>query len=440
MTAEVAIMNKEAIALAADSAVTLREKVFASANKIFALSKYHPVGIMVYRSADFMFVPWETIIKVYRNKLKDKKFDKLEEYAMDFINFLEKERTLFPKEVQERYLKDNIYVHLFRIKKIIEDRIDEKCRKGNKITDKGLRKIVVEVIEEDYHRWRKATILPSVPKGHIKKLIDKYRTIFNKSIRDVFEKLPITKTLSRKLMEIGASLFAKDMMLFLTSGVVIAGFGEKDVFPCLRVFLIEGVLDNVLKYKRIRSKDVDISSTVDDAAIVPFAQSEMVYVFMQGVDSSYEGFVEKNVSELLNRYADIFIEKFEKKLTKKGKDIFKVKFGSVVPELKSSCAKDLYSPFIEKLKRYRRNIFISPVTAVVARLPKDELASMAESLVNLTVVKRRVTKGTETVSGPIDVAVISKGDGLIWIKRKHYFKPELNPQFFSNYYRQGDRK
>ena len=39
----------------------------------------------------------------------------------------------------------------------------------------------------------------------------------------------------------------------------------------------------------------------------------------------------------------------------------------------------------------------------------------------------------ETVGGPIDVAVISKGDGFIWIERKHYFRPELNPHFFSNY-------
>jgi hypothetical protein len=40
----------------------------------------------------------------------------------------------------------------------------------------------------------------------------------------------------------------------------------------------------------------------------------------------------------------------------------------------------------------------------------------------------------ETVGGPIDVAVISKGDGFVWIKRKHYFKAELNHQFFKNYY------
>ncbi len=44
----------------------------------------------------------------------------------------------------------------------------------------------------------------------------------------------------------------------------------------------------------------------------------------------------------------------------------------------------------------------------------------------------------ETVGGPIDVVVISKGDGFVWIKRKHYFKPELNPHFFSNYYMEDD--
>ena len=33
-------------------------------------------------------------------------------------------------------------------------------------------------------------------------------------------------------------------------------------------------------------------------------------------------------------------------------------------------------------------------------------------------------------------SLISKGDGFIWIKRKHYFEPELNQQFFSNYYKE----
>ena len=70
---------------------------------------------------------------------------------------------------------------------------------------------------------------------------------------------------------------------------------------------------------------------------------------------------------------------------------------------------------------------------MVNALPKDELAAMAEALVNLTAFKRRLTGTLETVGGPIDVAVISKGDGLVWVKRKHYFPKELNPHFFTNY-------
>jgi len=50
-------------------------------------------------------------------------------------------------------------------------------------------------------------------------------------------------------------------------------------------------------------------------------------------------------------------------------------------------------------------------------------------------LKRRWSLEWETVGGPIDVAVISKGDGFIWIKRKHYLRPELNPQFFEKYFK-----
>lgn len=78
-----------------------------------------------------------------------------------------------------------------------------------------------------------------------------------------------------------------------------------------------------------------------------------------------------------------------------------------------------------------------PIMEAVQVLPKDELASLAEALVYLTSVKRRVTMTPETVGGPIDVAVISKGDGMIWIKRKMYFRPELNPRFFEIRYRES---
>jgi len=50
---------------------------------------------------------------------------------------------------------------------------------------------------------------------------------------------------------------------------------------------------------------------------------------------------------------------------------------------------------------------------------------------------------SESVGGPIDVALISKGDGFVWIERKHYFRAELNHHFFADYppakYREAER-
>lgn len=72
---------------------------------------------------------------------------------------------------------------------------------------------------------------------------------------------------------------------------------------------------------------------------------------------------------------------------------------------------------------------------MVGVLSKVELAAMAESLVNLTAFRRQFTHAIETVGGPIDIAVISKGDGFVWVKRKHYFPGELNQRSFRNFFR-----
>lgn len=68
MTAEVLIMNKNGVAMAADSAATLtnslgRGKVYNSANKLFRLSKTSSIGILVYANSSINNIPWELIIK-----------------------------------------------------------------------------------------------------------------------------------------------------------------------------------------------------------------------------------------------------------------------------------------------------------------------------------------------------------------------------------------
>src|SRR6202142_3745671 len=111
MTTEVAVMNKQAVALAADSAGTVplysekgkREKIYFSENKLFALSKYNPVGIMIYGNAEFMEMPFEIIVKQYRKQLGKKSYLTLKQYAADFIKYLGTHKELFPKNTQNRF-------------------------------------------------------------------------------------------------------------------------------------------------------------------------------------------------------------------------------------------------------------------------------------------------------------------------------------------------
>jgi hypothetical protein len=92
MTAEVAVMNKGAVALAADSKVTvgsgITEKTYETVNKIFTLSKVHPVGIMIFGNADFMGFPWETIIKLYRQQKRNRSEPYVEAWGEDFWRFV----------------------------------------------------------------------------------------------------------------------------------------------------------------------------------------------------------------------------------------------------------------------------------------------------------------------------------------------------------------
>lgn len=86
--------------------------------------------------------------------------------------------------------------------------------------------------------------------------------------------------------------------------------------------------------------------------------------------------------------------------------------------------------YIQNMNEYIQTNYIEKLVNTISYLSKEDLADMAESLVRMTYLKRRITSEEESVGGPVDVAVITKGDGFIWLKRKHYFSPELNHHYF----------
>ena len=72
---------------------------------------------------------------------------------------------------------------------------------------------------------------------------------------------------------------------------------------------------------------------------------------------------------------------------------------------------------------------------MIALMPKLELIELAEALISITAIERKATSDEGTVGGHIDVAFITKHEGFVWIKRKHYFSAHLNPRYFWRKYK-----
>ena len=322
MTAEVAIMNLQAIALAADSAVTVEHasggsKIFQAANKIFALSPLAPVGILVYGSAEYMGIPWETLIKEYRRIHGMKTHVMLEGYATHFQQFLLTETPAY-LDYPPEFLND------------------------------------------------------------------------------------------------------------APSGIVIAGFGNRELFPSLCHLAAESD-GKALQIDKIDTTRVD---PVGQRAVVQaFAQRDMIAQFMEGAAPEYN----EIVIDMFSRYFDQYSNNIVSLILQS----FSINADALRDQMKEYNASIIES-IDSNLSKIRVEHLAGRIVDVVASLSKEDLAGMAEALVNLTSLKRRVSLEAETVGGPTDVAVITKGDGMVWIKRKQYFPPELNHGYMARTYGRSD--
>ena len=68
------------------------------------------------------------------------------------------------------------------------------------------------------------------------------------------------------------------------------------------------------------------------------------------------------------------------------------------------------------------------IPLILPAMPLQDAIDLGEFLVDLTIKFSRFKPGPPTVGGPIEIASISKHEGFRWIKRKHYFDRQLNPQ------------
>ncbi len=390
MTCEVAVMNKRGIALAADSAVTLGDgkKIYQTAEKLFSLSSTIPVAIMTFGNAEMMGVPWETVIKIYAKTLGGRTFEALDGYATDFFRFIEKSSSLFPDDCQRSWV-ENIVGRFWS--ELYCSRLQEKL--AAKPTDASVSDKVAAllgIIQEDHADWANYPPLEEAGSELGQRILECYADSIERAEAAVFDPAMLTPEIRRHLRETVRLMFEKrwiDPLSF--SGIVIAGMGESEPFPGLLVFHVGTIAAGKLRY--IKADECRIKYN-DEASVIPFGQTQTIDMIFQGIEPSLKS---EFLDSILNLPKDAQASPEEIKHRETERE-------------KASDRLDEIS------KRHYR-----PLVQAVAALSRQDLAKMAYSLVSITAFLLRMNVNeSETVSEPIDLAVLSKGEGFVWIRHK----------------------
>jgi len=197
------------------------------------------------------------------------------------------------------------------------------------------------------------------------------------------------------------------------TGIVIGGYGTHDYYPSFELHNCFGFLADRFIAVQERSKSIERGSL---GVIEGFAQDNMIDTFRFGIGFDAYAHVHRATQKALTQVAEKTLKKYSPDTS--------------VDDLKELISKELSEGQADWYEKVREEHY-APLARVISSLPVSDLAALAKSLVELQSLKERVTRDSESVGGPIDVAVISKHDGFVWIERKHYFRPELNPRFFS---------
>lgn len=430
MTSEVVVMNRLGIALASDSASTVHmggRSKFYHADKLFMLSNHQPVGVMVFNNSSLLGVPWETILKLFRSKLGNARLNHLSEYADRLIEFLNNSQELFPEDVQQKYFLLMLDSFLLGVSRKINADLLAQARNGHKPPREIVAKLEAKVVSETLAEWQKkadvdAGQCDSDVAAHV---VGRASGLIHKIIFKHFGHAD--HSVMTNLYELSRLVISKDEILAESlSGLVIAGFGEKEHFPVMEEYHIGEIYKSKLKYKKMTAH---LISADEPAVIKPFAQSDMASTFLTGVSPAYEVNLLREIVPLIMGLPDVVIDGFPLRgKTKKEEYKREVREG----------AKEAVKALVKRLNAFRDETHHMPILRSIEYLPKNELAHVAASLVNLNSLQKRISiSEDETVGGPIDVAVISKGDGFVWVNRKHYFKAELNRHFFRNRMEEG---
>ncbi|MFI5876458.1 hypothetical protein ACIBAH_29200 [Streptomyces sp. NPDC051445] len=416
-------MNKSAVAMAADSTVTIASgrrgiKTYDTVNKLFELIEGTPVGVMVYDNSELSGMPWETIIACYRESRSGKSFDRLEDYALDLLQFITQDESMITIENEEFTVLDAAHAALVGVFDLIMKGFESCFTKEAKLVKVKLKRLVDTAIEKISQEIDKEDDGPWADKLPLVKLRTHYSETVMTLIEELFDKFDLNRTQKKRLIDIALNSIRKADHGLATSGLVVGGFGQSDYFPGICHTEIGGRVLGTLLADPLQSKSITLT---EPGHLETFAQDEMAWGFLSGIN----GKVRNSIIEYWSDWVDASFSEAKKSL-KSALPKISEEDVEVASTLFHRAIHNHYREFLRRMQHEQETQYIEPMWQSIASLPKGELGVFAESMVNLTSLKQRVSiYDTQTVGGEIDVALISRSDGFVWLKRKNQHATQL---------------
>ena len=223
MTTEIAVANKLGISLASDSAVTItsggRIKIFNTADKLFELSAVHPVGVMINGNMDCLGVPWEILVKEFRESEGIRKRAKITDWTTDFVTFVQS-HALIGDDTSKRYIHHVIGKEIETIQEAVSSNLLERFQsrkpKTRQEADATISELILEEIKYRLDVLKEFPVADSLNVMTPQQICERYADEIDSLAKARFKPVDLSQESLKGIREISADLFGGPFLQILS--------------------------------------------------------------------------------------------------------------------------------------------------------------------------------------------------------------------------------
>lgn len=394
MTSQVVLFNGSGIAIASDSAQTTGGSVVETAEKIFPSPEPHQFAVIISGSAFLHFYPIDTLISEWFATLGTKRLPTAKSYSDSFVQFLDNS-GLFSDEWQINFVY-RCFVDLLRR---VAHLADEDAGESD----------VVDIVAASTKLMSEFTMPPldGVDDTWLSKMLDTFLTWDNlqrwcgyqwpqhwvgSNGEDPAE---VEQEEVAALRELMVTYLSRSLWEHEKTSVALVGFGEHEIMPSfyhrdLRAHICGKTLGRIQQEQKF-----DPSQVGRYVGYQALAQADAIELFVRGVAwgiySAAKGQLEDSLATALLGGESVNEE--------------------LIAEMKTRSVDAIGRVFQEndKLELFK---------STISSLPVASLASVAQALIQVQALSILLDGELRTVGGSIDTAVISRGNGFVWVQHK----------------------